>query len=183
MRSDAARGDEPHLRVGRGERLERLDAADRLGGEELHDFQAVVQRHFDVGRRGRSGRDRDVVLHAVADDLRAEAGRDDELRPRVNRLLDTVDGEHRAGAHQHFSLELPSPDRRLGGGGAEGDLGNRQAAGGQGVGQGAASSVAVERDDGNQSMGREFCQEFWTWSVPQESLNAFSSRISPRGIR
>ena len=84
--ADAAGGDEAHHPVRGGDRLERLEPADRLGGEELHDVQPVIQRHLHVGRRGGAGGDGNLVVEAPADGFRVESGRDDETaRPRRPR--------------------------------------------------------------------------------------------------
>lgn len=123
MRADAPGRDEPHLRERAGKRLEHLETARRLCGEEFDDFQPHLRRHTHLGGIGAAGGDGDAVLDAIADHFGVKAGRNDIFRARLHRALDLLHGDDRTGAHQHIRQRLC--DRRdcaIRSRGAESDL-------------------------------------------------------------
>ena len=59
---DAAGGDELQTDKGTGERLQCLQAAVDVGGEELNDFDARLRGHHNLGRSGTAGGYGDAVF-------------------------------------------------------------------------------------------------------------------------
>ena len=129
--ADAAGGDELDALIGRGNGLERLDAAACLGREELDHLQPLLQRHVDLGGREHAGRDRHIVRDAPIDHLVVKTGRHHKLGARRGRLS-LGDRHHRACAHQHIGARCCHELDGIGRGrSAKGDLGTGQPAGQQ----------------------------------------------------
>ena len=69
---------------------DRRRAAAGLGGKELEQLAAVVERRDDLGRGRHAGDDRHAELTAALDDARAEPGSDDEASAGVARDVDLL---------------------------------------------------------------------------------------------
>ena len=131
--TDPAGRDEAQHVIRRRQSLQRRQAADRLGREELQHFEAVFESQCDVRGGGDAGRDRHATFAASIDHAGAAARGDDELGAGRDRGVDLLGRQHRAGADQDLGhLRRDPPDRLFGGGGPEGDLRHRQSAGGPG---------------------------------------------------
>src|SRR5699024_2381669 len=63
--ADAARGDEPELRIRRGYGLDVFEAAALLCGEELDHLEPVLDGALKVGRAGAARRDGHAAFDAV----------------------------------------------------------------------------------------------------------------------
>lgn len=127
---DAAGGHPFQGFVGAGQSLQLGHAAVLLGGEELYYLQ--TQRHslLHLAGSGGAGDHERTLGQTVAHHVGVEAGTDDEPGTGVQRTIQLVVGQHRAGTYQHFrDLPADGTDSRLAGGGAEGDLGHRQPSG------------------------------------------------------
>ena len=134
---DTSGGDELHAAEGGGEGLQGGEAAVDVGGEELDHLQPQLHGGGDLRGGDAAGGDGHAVVHAPADDLLVKAGRDDELGPARHGLLALVQGDDGAGPHQHVGAAVGHGlDGVRGGGGAEGDLHDVDAAGEHGLGGG-----------------------------------------------
>ena len=89
----------------------------------------------------------------------AEAGRDDEPRARRDRLVDLLRPHDRARADESVGLGGDAPDRLGGDRRAERDLGDRQAALGEGRGDRHRSLELVEHDDRDDPTAQKRMQD------------------------
>ena len=143
-----AGGHPPQGGVGAGHRLQLGHAAVLLGGEELHHVQAHAHGLLHLAGGGGSGHHGHALVDDVAGDHGVEAGADDKLGPGGDGPVGLLGGENRAGSHQHVGdLVNNAADGLLAGGGAEGDLGGRQTALHQGLGQGDRLVGVVDGND------------------------------------
>ena len=87
---------------GRADALERGDAAQLFGREELEAGVAEIEPAHDLARRGDAGDERDRRLARRFHQLRRAAGRERVARAGVDRGVEIGHVQHRAGADDHL---------------------------------------------------------------------------------
>ena len=132
--------------------LQHAHAAVGLGREELQRLAAHVHGLLHLAGGGGAGHGQAALVDDILGDVGVKAGGHDERSARIDGAVHLVLGQDGAGAQQHLGhLLVDQPDALLRAGGAEGDLGGRQAAVGQSLAQGQGLVHAVEGDDGDNA--------------------------------
>src|SRR5690625_5244337 len=150
-RPDPTGGHELHLRERSGQRLDGRRTTAGAGGEVLDRPQSGFQRGLDLGGGHSAGQGQYAAFGSAADHRLGQARGDDVLGTRVHRCINLVRAEYGTGAEQHVTAGCDRLDRRQCSLGAEGDFGNGEAAGDEGLGQGGGIDRVLQYDDGNEA--------------------------------
>ena len=135
-----------HERSAQG--LDRGEAAVLRGREKLRDLQAKLAGSGDLGRRHGTGQHRQLEVDAMAHDVLVKARAHDEARAGGDGLVDLLDGEHGARAHDHLGMGLVHGlDAGGGAARAERHLGRVHAGSGKGVGHRHGILDLLEHDN------------------------------------
>src|SRR5271157_1131540 len=169
--SDAAGGDELEVGEGREKGFEVAGAADCGAGKDFHVVRAGLPGGDDFSGRKRAGDGELPAPFCFGDDLRMEAGANDELSAGFDGGSGLRGGGDGAGAEQElrsvFSLEFFQYIQRAGDG--HGDFDDRDAAGDHGFDDGVGLGGRASAEDGNEAdalddLCRGFGHGFFTLS-------------------
>ena len=149
---DAAGGHELHAGIGSRHGFDHIDAAGCFGREELNNVQTQGNCGFHIAGIGRTGRNGNVLGNTVFDNLRIQAGADNEFGAGRNGTVNLLGGQDGACADQHLGeFFRHNTDGFFSRCGTEGYLRAGQAAFAKSLGQRRSVLGVIQHNDRNDT--------------------------------